>query len=377
MKKILIISFTDTSTDPRVLKQINALKDSYDVIVIGTGKIPDIENIKFVMVSKPVRSIYNKLRMLFTSIFLGYEKLTYAREIVQEVINVTKKYEFDIIISNDLETLPVSLKIAKYKNSKVLFDAHEYYPDVSDPTIGWYLFRKPYTIHLCKEYLHKVDIMTTVCDGIAEEYVKNFNIQKPLIIDNSTFYREITPVIDKNEKIRIIHHGGALPERKLEIMIDVLKNLDDNYELNFMLVPNDLDYMQKLKDLSKGLNVIFLPPSPVSEIPNNISKFDIGLYLLEATTINHKFSLPNKLFEFIQARLAIVIGPSPEMAKIVKKYDCGIVTEDFSAEKMALEIRKMTIDKINYYKEQSNIAAKELCAEENAKKINQIVSSII
>jgi hypothetical protein len=76
-------------------------------------------------------------------------------------------------------------------------------------------------------------------------------------------------------------------------------------------------------------------------------------------------ALPNKLFEFIQARLALVVGPSPEMARVVREHECGLVTRDFTSQSLAEALASLTPASIAAYKRQSNRAAGQLNAEQN------------
>jgi hypothetical protein len=108
-----------------------------------------------------------------------------------------------------------------------------------------------------------------------------------------------------------------------------------------------------------------------------LNKYDIGLFILETTTFNYKFALPNKLFEFIQARLAIAIAPSPEMKEIVKKYDLGIVADNFTPTGMADKIKELSREKIMYFKNQSHLHSKELSAENNEILIKNVVTNML
>ena len=51
--------------------------------------------------------------------------------------------------------------------------------------------------------------------------------------------------------------------------------------------------------------------------------------MLFPVNFNHIHAFPNKFFEFIQARLALVIGYSLEMIEIVKKYQIGVIAKSF------------------------------------------------
>jgi hypothetical protein len=98
---------------------------------------------------------------------------------------------------------------------------------------------------------------------------------------------------------------------------------------------------------------------------------------LEPTNLNNHFALPNKLFEFIQARLAIAIGPSPEMAKIVQEYQLGIVAQDFKPETMAAALNKMTKESMDAFKLNADKAAKILNAEENMKRLHNEMERLL
>ena len=75
--------------------------------------------------------------------------------------------------------------------------------------------------------------------------------------------------------------------------------------------------------------------------------------------------MPNKLFEFLQARLAIVVGPTPDMAEFVLDTELGLVTEDFTPAALAACLKKLTRDDINRFKESADKAARKYCWEQN------------
>jgi hypothetical protein len=145
-----------------------------------------------------------------------------------------------------------------------------------------------------------------------------------------------------------------------------------------MLVNNNPRYLEKLRDLARKKGRInFIDPVSVTTIPETINKYDIGLYFLNPSGFNNTMALPNKLFEFIQGRLAVAIWPSPEMARIVKKYKCGVVSEEFSIQSMARILNSLSSDDIMKFKESSDLAAPKLCAEKNKETVLSIVRNLI
>jgi hypothetical protein len=102
------------------------------------------------------------------------------------------------------------------------------------------------------------------------------------------------------------------------------------------------------------------------DLPRIANVYDIGVFLLPPQHVNQEFTLPNKFFEYIQGRIVPAIGPSPEMARIVREWDCGIVAEDYTPEAFATAIRRTSRSRLAELKENVDRAARELCAERNA-----------
>ena len=140
------------------------------------------------------------------------------------------------------------------------------------------------------------------------------------------------------------------------------------------VVLGDEDYYDDLvSQINRRANVHLHDPVPMEAIPTTLNAFDVGIYLLPPVNFNHVHALPNKLFEFIQARLAVVIGPSPEMAKVVKETGCGTVATEFSAMSLASAVRELTPEKVERYKQQSHHAASVLSAESNKSQFLQLL----
>ena len=397
MKKILIISDSPLESDPRVYKQIKYLKER-GYYIVTAGKSPsNIENV-FVDISVKQKKLSDFLNKPDIDTFLKIVKKNIANESLRRMYLKIRCYEryywnsffvrnsieaienckekYDLIIANDIPSLPLALRLAEKNNAKVYVDAHEYEP-LHFNTFKFNFFYKNYWHYICKKYLPYADYMTTVCDGIAETYSSNFNIKCDVMM-NLPFYCDVKPKKCKKDRIRMIHHGGASEGRFQENMIELMNYLDDRFELDFMFINNDCEYAEKLKSLaSKNAKIRFLQPVKMPEIPEFISEYDIGLYLLVPNTFNQKMALPNKIFEFIQGRLAVAIWPSQEMVKIVNKYEIGVYSQNFDVKEMADVLNNLTEKDINVMKKNSDIAAKVLNSEQNKKQLYKIVKNLI
>lgn len=164
----------------------------------------------------------------------------------------------------------------------------------------------------------------------------------------------------------------------LEIMIDAVEMLDDRYELFLYLMqtPDSAAYIQELRKRANG-RVHFMDPVPSDHLVEELNAYDVGLAMIAPLNFNYRMCLPNKFFEFVQARLAIAIGPSPEMARLVRQYDLGTVAEDFTPEALAAAISGMDVERIQQCKRNADKAARELCFEAQEPAFLETVRTLV
>lgn len=380
MKSILIIVFNDLIHDARVNRQIDFLKNNFSVSIASFSN-QSKQGILAIELPKIRPTIIKKILGGFALLLRRFElayKLIYNLEINTEKL---KKQAPDLIIANDIETLPLAFKVGK--KSKILFDAHEYAPLHFEEKLVWRLLFKRFNQYLCSTYLPLTNEMITVGKGLAREYAKNYNV-KPFIITNANYFEDIKVRQTEQHHIRLVHHGAANPSRQLELMIQALDYLDHRFTLDMILLTPAIankqtrKYLSKIQKLAaKNPRVKIIPPVKSNEVVKLVSQYDVGIFLLPPINFNYKNTLPNKLFDFIQARLAIAVGPTPEMAEIVNKYQLGVVSNDFTAKNFATSISELTSEKIDLCKQHSDIAARELNAERNKEILNRIVINML
>jgi hypothetical protein len=418
-KKILILCYSDLQRDPRIRRHVEALQQDYELLTCGYAPITD-KNIDFIQSShradEPVEltfhlqypTILRKIISLLIKLFSlkkilqkNLKEIERKKEkfILDKELDTTNAYDlrywteldygnrlrtllelckqdFDLILTNDLQTLPLALKLAKDKNVKVVYDAHEYTPLEGEGIPEWVAKYQDYYTYLCKKYLPQTETMFTVCEGIAEEYHKNFGV-KPLVLTNATAFYDLKPQLIAANKVRIIHHGIAGAARRLDLLIEMMDYLDERFTLDLMLMNNHPDYIEELKQMAKNNKRInFIEPVETKNIPLFTNQYDIGVIMIPPTNLNYKYGLGNKYFEFIQARLMIAIGPLPEMQKITEKYDLGVVSEDFYAKTLASKLNTLTNEQIMHHKQQADKYAYELSAENNKTMILNVVKNI-
>ena len=198
------------------------------------------------------------------------------------------------------------------------------------------------------------------------------------VITNASYYQDLNPSEVSEDRIKMVHHGAAMRSRKLELMIEMMNFTDDRFFLDLILTGNDPGYLHHLKKLAEpNKRIRFIEPVNASSLCKYTNSYDLGIFLLPPTNYNYLHALPNKFFEFIQARLGIVISPNPEMKLLLETHHLGVVSENYSPLAMAKRINELTPQQITQFKKNVDVASKKLTAEENIKKIRKIVFELL
>lgn len=359
MSRVLVISFSDLASDPRVDRQIRFLRSRYRVVAAGLEP-PRHDVEEFIEISTPDWTVMSRSLWLARLLTRRYDEAFWKQRTNMEAFERLRRVRADVVLANELDALPIALRLG----APVVFDAHEYAPREFEHRARWRFIVGPCAAWQCRRFIPQAAAMTTVGKSIAEEYERELGVQSA-VVTNAPYREELQPT-DVHEPIRVLHHGGATRGRGLEDMIRVARLLDERFLTTFVLVDVVPGYRDELIRRATGArNIRFLPPQPMHALARMANDHDIGLYLLRPANFNQRFALPNKLFEFVQGRLAVAIGPSPEMAAIVHEYGLGIVAEDFAPETLARELNSLDSATIAAFKRASHMAADELCAERN------------
>lgn len=356
----LVICAGDPARDPRPHRVIRWLSGEFEVRAIssGTTNLPGVAHVRLPAPSGS--ALVRKLRGALALKLRRYQARLWPAGL-REIAAAERARDPALIVVHDLALLPLALAIRG--SGRVFFDAREYYSRHFEDRWFWRFFLQDFNLHLCRTYLGKADLMVTVNRGLAEEYRREFGVTCG-VLPSFPEPVALTPGAVEPGHIRMIHHGFATRSRRLELMIDAMQLAEPRFHLDLMLAGEERGYVEELRRRAAGNpRVTFREPVAFRELVRDTNRYDIGLYLLPPTSFNTLHALPNKFFEFVQSRLMLAIGPSPDMADYLRRYDLGVVADDFSPEAMARALRALTPEGIARHKNNAHLAATTLHAE--------------
>lgn len=393
-QSVLIICFSNLHKDPRVLRQVAALKDHYRIITAGytaTGfeqqfirfDKPTAANAhwKYPAVIRKTISAFLKIKSRLLPLLGNRQyELQYWNSHARQCLNKLKDCHAQLLIANDLNILPIAYRISKSMHAKLIFDAHEYYPLEFENNVEWLKGVQPLYNYLCQKYLHKAHRVTVVSNSIGKKYQQEFDLKDFTVIDNAAEYYELQPGDVNPKNIRLVHHGFAMAERKLENLVNILNGLDERFELHLVLVHNHntKKYYEELRRLNENNKRIFFHnPVPFETIPLFLNQFDIGIYFWDKANFNTHTTIPNKFYEFLQARLMIAISPSAELEIITKEHALGFCTKTYNNYELVNLLNACSADDIAAYKANAGKCAKKLSSENNKAMILKTVNDLL
>jgi len=344
-KRICMLLNGEIKNDNRVIKMIRTLSQKSYVDLYYVNGV-DTDN-----------SIFNKNVNLYSSNY----KASFRRKIIQHSFFIwefnffysqvmDKNVNYDYIWCNDLPTLNPGLKISKKLGAKLIYDSHEIYLETlnqffprNSKGIKKALFNQNLNLmrligkNFNKRVLPQVQTFITVNESLREYFIRQYSIQSSRVIMNLPELKKSeqgTNSIDYRSKYKwdtesiILIYQGALNEgRGLRLLIELMQSIDNKFKL---IVLGDGPLKQNLKDLLAPSNqqVKFIDSVPIEQLLDYTRGADIGINLLEDFNLSKKLASPNKLFEYIHARIPVICSNTIENSKVLKNYKIGLLTEN-------------------------------------------------
>ena len=370
-KKIAFVSvINDLVTDNRVNKTCMALIEcGYDVTLVGrklSNSLPipnwTFKTIRFKMIFKkgPLFYFFFNFRLFFVGL-----------------INKT-----DLFYANDLDTLAPLFLLSKLKKKPLIYDSHELFCEV--PELKASRIKKSIWQKLEGYIIPKLKTCITVNDSIAKIYEAKYNVPFYIIRNISDFDQTFIPKsrvqlsLPEDKKIILLQGAGINVDRGAEELIDAMEFVQN--AVLYIIGSGDVWENLKQKVLfNKNIQnkVVLINKLPKSELINYTFNADIGLSIDKNTNLNYLYSLPNKIFDYIQAEIPILASRLPEIENIILQYKIGDFIDDHNPKTIANKLNEMLYSQqLSSYKKYLAIAKKEITWKSEKEKLLTIIKNI-
>ena len=324
MKRIYVSVTNDMTNDQRVNRVCNSLCDmGYDVVVL-------CRRLKSSAELEPRRYHVKRFRLLFNKGMLFYACFN------MRLLLYLLFHSCDLLLANDLDTLLANAVASKLKRRKLYYDTHELFTEV--PELQDSGFKKKVWLWIERHCIHRPVAAYTVCHSIADYYNEKYALDMK-VVRNMPTVKEIKSY-EGRENI-LLYQGALNMGRCIELMIEIMKHFP-----GYKLYIAGKGYMEaELKKLAADLNladsVVFTGNLRFDELHKLTSRAKIGFSIEQGSSLNYKYALPNKVFDYIQAGTPVVCSNLPEMRAVVDEYSVGEVFSGHDAESLAVLVKNM------------------------------------
>lgn len=232
-----------------------------------------------------------------------------------------KSMPSDVYLANDFDTLPAAIWLGRKHQTRVLYDSHELFADQYPETPRFY----QQWIDLCqRRWLPTLQRVITVNASIAEELQKRHNLARvPLIILNVPEAEALDTAAPRRPHA-VLYHGVL---RKGRGLLELVAAIHDIPQATLILRGHgelEAALRHLVAELGLAQRVFFEDPVPSERVIAEAAPCVIGVTLLEPDCLNNRLGLPNKIFEYLHAGLAVLTNKIPEMQSLVERTGAGV-----------------------------------------------------
>ena len=286
--------------------------------------------------------------------------------------------KMDLLLANDLDTLPANYLVSRIKRIPLVYDSHEYFtgvPELQDRKIVKGIWK-----WIEKRIFPNLKYIYTVSQSIADLYKEEYNREVKVVRNLSLGWKSVNKPsrselgIAAGKRILILQGSGINIERGAEEAVEAMLYVENA----ILLIIGEGDVMDQLKNSVDQMDlrgkVLFLNKMTYAKLLEYTSLGDVGLTLDKDTNLNYRYSLPNKLFDYIQARVPVLASKLVEVEKIIMDYNIGELIDSHEPKHIAEKLNFMldSEDKRREWKRNLEKAAEELCWENEEGKLIEI-----
>jgi len=266
--------------------------------------------------------------------------------------------------------IPIALGLGRRQRIPVVYDARDIYLDagnlarLSGP-MRWLVGRAE------RGWARRASRVITVNRPYAEVMAARWGVELPLIVMNCS-YRYVPPSprerrfhdalgLDPATRV-VVYQGGFSRDRGIEQLIAAIPDVPDATLVLLGYGSLQAELERVAADPATGGRIRVLAAVPPTELLSWIASADVVAMPIQPTTLNHRLTTPNKLFEALAAGVPVVASDLPGMAPIVRETRCGLLVDPTDPEAIAAALREVLAippDEMAAWRARCSAAARE------------------
>jgi glycosyltransferase involved in cell wall biosynthesis len=235
---------------------------------------------------------------------------------------IAVKQSADVYHAHDLDTLLAGYLASRWTGQRLVYDFHELFTEQFRTGVKTGLWRLFYGL-LERILVKRADLRVTVCGSLGEWMSQKYGVYGIITVRNAPPYQEPPRRPGGAREPVILYHGGYAPGRGLEQLIESARYLAAGRIVFRGFGPLDAYLRALAKKQRVEDRVSFAPPVPMPELVRAASEADIGVIPYIPYCLNNRYCLPNKLFEYMMAGLAVAGSDLPELRGIIVGHHLG------------------------------------------------------
>jgi len=375
--RIAVLAFSEIRRDTRVLRTIAALADmGHEVIAIGYGDAPVRHTSDFVQLPEPASGWRNRVAMALTrapsnfaprSADFLHNILAHHRAARDALLTLRP----NVVHANDWPALPAAAFAKATIGCKVIYDSHEFATEEHAHSLVWRFLGQNYVRAIEGQHIQAADRIITVSAGISDALAALYRLPvPPLVVRNVPAYEE-HPFRPVGHPRRLLFHGLLKPDRGIEELIKATRDLEDHVLV--LRGEGKAAYVDHLLALVESIGVrdrvSIVPAVSPGEVVAQAAKSDIGIFAAPIRSAHNQFALPNKVFEYLMAGLAVVVMDGNDLASVIRDYHCGWVVDMRQPRALQTCLSKATAAEVEARKRNALQAARTLNWQEEQSKL--------
>jgi glycosyltransferase involved in cell wall biosynthesis len=261
----------------------------------------------------------------------------------------------DILHAHDSDALLAVARVAGRRGIPFVYDAHELWlgQENRGRSALYHALFKAYYWWVQRRLVPRAAAVLTVSEPIRERLAATYGVPVSLVPN----YPELVAAPPASRPLRtllsepiaegapiVLYLGGVQPGRGLEELVSALPSVPEAVLVCLGVTDTPHSLLALADELGVADRLRVVPPVPSEEVVGWAVSATVGVALATPISENNRFSLPNKLFQYMAAGIPVLANDFPHVRAIVEGGGAGLCVDPTDPRAIAAALRRLLAD---------------------------------